>query len=97
MEQAVQNQDYQNSKPTDNFGYHTKQIQKGELGEFSKIKEEFEELEDAYSQNDPIMIICECSDIIGAIKHYVSKFNLTIDDLISFNNKTENAFKVGKR
>jgi len=97
MEQVAQSRDGQNSKPMDNFGYHTKRIQKGELGEFSKIREEFEELEDAYDQNDPIMIICECSDIIGAIKHYVSKFNITIDDLISFNNKTENAFKVGRR
>ena len=47
---------------------------------------------DAYNQNDPIMIICECSDIIGAIKHYVSKFNLTIDDLISFNNNIGHDF-----
>lgn len=79
------------------FGYHTKQIEKGTLGEFSKIREEFEELEDAVRQNDKIMILCECSDLIGALKHYVSQFNMTLEDLISFNDKTENAFKCNKR
>ena len=79
------------------FGYHTKQIEKGELGDFSKIREEFEELEDAVNQEDKIMILCECSDLIGAIKHFVSQYNISLNDLISFNNKTENAFKVNKR
>lgn len=80
------------------FGYHTIKIEKGELGEFSKIREEFEELEDAIKQNDSIMAICECSDIIGAIEAFtISKYNITLDDLISFNKKTQNAFKIGKR
>ena len=79
------------------FGYHTKEIKKGELGQFSKIKEEFEELDDAVYQQDPIMILCECSDLIGAIKHYAANWNITLEDLIDFNAKTENAFKLGKR
>ena len=83
---------------TDNkYGYHTHEIKKGELGKFSKIEEEFEELKDAYSQDDPIMILCECSDLIGAIKYFIKKFNITLEDLINFNDKTENAFKSGKR
>jgi len=80
------------------FGYHTKEIQKGILGDFSKIKEEFEELEDAYNQEDPIMCLCECSDLIGAIRHYAeSKFGINLQQLIMFNEKTENAFKQGRR
>lgn len=79
------------------YGYHTRKIEKGVLGEFSKIKEEFEELEDAVNQNDPIMILCECSDLIGAIENYVQKYNIDINDLIKFNQKTANAFKIGKR
>lgn len=85
------------SDKTTEFGYHTKQIEKGELGDFSKIREEFEELEDAVNQKDKIMILCECSDLIGAIKHFVSRYNISLNDLISFNNKTENAFKANKR
>lgn len=80
------------------FGYHTKEIKKGELGQFSKIEEEFEELKDAYEQDDPIMMLCECSDLIGAIKHFVNNLaNVSLEDLIKFNEKTENAFKLGKR
>ena len=80
------------------FGYHTREIKKGELGFFSKVKEEFEELEDAVQQNDPVMIMCECSDLIGAIKHYVEdNWNIGLEDLIKFNSKTENAFNKGRR
>jgi len=79
------------------FGYHTREIEKGELGTFSKVREEFEELEDAINQNDHIMILCECSDLIGAIKHLVKRYNIDISDLERFNNKTENAFKQGRR
>ena len=85
------------NEKTQLFGYHLKDITKGELGEFSKIKEEFEELEDAEAQKDPIMILCECSDLICAISHYISKWNMTIFDLQNFNHKTERAFKAGKR
>ena len=34
------------------MGYHLRKIEKGTLGEFSKIKEEFEELEDANKQSN---------------------------------------------
>lgn len=78
-------------------GYHKKEITKGVLGEFSKIKEEFQELEDAFEQHDDILMICECSDLIGAISHFIGKYNLSISDLKKFNDKTESAFLAGKR
>lgn len=79
------------------MGYHNKEIKKGILGEFSKIKEEFDELEDAYEQDDSILQMCELSDLIGAIEEYSKKFNITIEDLIKFSNKTKSAFRENKR
>ena len=78
-------------------GYHIMEIEKGKLGEFSKIEEEFNELLDAHIQNDPILMLCECSDLIGAIKHFAVNYNVSLEQLINFNNKTEDAFISGKR
>lgn len=79
-------------------GYHLRDIPKGKLGEFSKIVEEYTELLDAHEQDSKVLEICELTDLIGAIKHYVqSKFNLELEDLIYFSNQTEQAFKAGKR
>ena len=79
-------------------GYHINKIDKGTLGKFSKIREEFQELEDAYKQNDDILMICECSDLIGAIKHFIEdNYNISLDSLLMFNKKTEAAFMSGKR
>lgn len=80
-----------------NFGYHTKKIDKGELGEFSKIREEFQELEDAVNQDIKPLILCEISDLIGAIEEYCKKYNLTLEDMIKFSNLTKKAFKDGRR
>jgi hypothetical protein len=80
------------------MGYHKKEIQKGVLGEFTKIKEEFDELSDAFEQEDKILQLCELTDLIGAIESYVeNKFNLTLEDLVIFSNKTKSAFKEKKR
>lgn len=79
-------------------GYHTKNIDKGVIGEFSKIREEFEELEDAYNQDDNVLMICELTDLIGSIEEFsIKKYNLSIEDLKKFSDKTKNAFKTGKR
>lgn len=50
------------------MGYHVKKIRRGELGHFSKIQEEFDELTDAYEQSNPVMELIELSDLIGAIE-----------------------------
>ena len=82
----------------ENTGYHIREITKGTLGEFSKITEEYTELLDAFEQSNKVLQICELTDLLGAIKHYAQdKFNLSLNDLISFNDLTENAFKNGKR
>ena len=79
------------------MGYHLKDIEKGVLGEFSKIREEFQEAEDADLQGDSLLMFCELADMLGAMEEYLKKWNLTIDDLKKFSNKTKSAFKEGKR
>lgn len=79
------------------MGYHKKSIPKGERFKFSKIKEEFLELEDAVEQNDHILQLCELSDLIGAIEDYISVRGLGIEDLKKFSDKTKEAFQEGKR
>jgi hypothetical protein len=79
------------------MGYHKKKIKKGVLGKFSKIKEEFEELKDAKEQGDKILILCELSDLQGAIEEYIKQWNLTLYDLKLFSDKTKMAFREGKR
>lgn len=79
------------------MSYHTRKINKGILGEFSKIKEEFEELEDAHNQNNPVLELCELADLIGAIKHHIKKYNITLYGLEKMADATESAFKSGGR
>jgi len=80
------------------MAYHIKYIEKGVIGEFSKINEEFEELLDAFEQDDKVLQICELTDLIGAISEYSNKhFNLTMDDLYCFSLKTKHAFINGER
>lgn len=80
-----------------NMGYHKNKIDKGVLGEFSKIKEEFQELEDAFQQDSKVLIICELTDLVGAIESYAGNFNLSLKDLTNFSDKTKESFKEGKR
>jgi len=79
------------------MSYHLNKIPKGIIGEFSKVEEEFNELKDGVFQNDKILIICELTDLLGAIEEYAKKFGLTLEDLIKFSNKTKKAFKEGSR
>lgn len=79
------------------MGYHKIQIPKGELGEFSKISEEYLELFDAVEQDNKILEICELCDLVGAIEAYANKFNLSLDDIIKMKDATANAFNDGTR
>jgi hypothetical protein len=81
------------------YGYHKKQIKKGTLGEFSKIKEELEELEDALDQNNNIMALVELSDLYGSIKLFLEKHHpsITMEDLKEMNEATTRSFKLGHR
>lgn len=79
------------------MGYHRKKIEKGVLGTPSKIREEFEEFEDALSQDNKLMALLELSDLLGAINAYAGQYNMTIDHLWSMTRATQSAFKDGER
>lgn len=81
------------------MGYHKKSIQKGTLGEVSKIKEELEELEDALSQNNKILSLCELADLYGSIEWFL-KYNfpdISMKDLAKMATATKEAFEDGTR
>ncbi|MEL7338878.1 MAG: hypothetical protein AAGM67_00225, partial [Bacteroidota bacterium] len=80
-------------------GYHKKQVQRGVLGEFSKIREEFEELEDAVEQDAKVLIQCELADLLGAIEFYIEQQfpGLTLDDIIKMKQMTRASFERGIR
>lgn len=79
------------------MGYHKKSIADGEYGKFSKIREEFEELQDAVEQKNKILILCELSDLVGAIKGYAASQGVTLEDVVKFMELTDSAFEDGTR
>lgn len=80
------------------MGYHSKNIQKGEFGHASKIREEYEEFFDAYNQNNPVMELVELSDLIGAIEAYaLNHYDIELRDLIVMKDATKSAFEDGTR
>lgn len=80
-------------------GYHERKIKKGKFGEISKIVEETEELVDANEQGIEIMVLCELSDLVGAIEGYMDRYypNMCLDDLIMMAHATKRAFINGHR
>lgn len=79
------------------MGYHKIEIKKGVYGEFSKIREEFEELQDSVGQGNKILIICELTDLVGAIEEFALKYGVTLNELKNFSDLTKSAFKDKKR
>lgn len=79
------------------MGYHNAVITKGEYGTFSKIQEEYEEARDALTQANPVMVLLELSDLIGAIEGYAATFNVTLADLLKMKEATHRAFTDGTR
>lgn len=80
-------------------GYHLVTIQKGELGELSKVREELEELTDAHAQGDRIMQLVEAADLYGALELFLEKHipGMTMQDLAKFSATTRRAFQNGRR
>jgi len=81
------------------MGYHLGQIPKGELGEPSKIREEFLEFQDAIKQDAKLMALCELSDLLGAIEAYLEKHHpsIKLEDLLKMKSLTARAFQTGRR
>lgn len=82
-----------------NPGYHIRNITKGEFGEISKIREELEEMEDAWEQNNRIMTAIEASDLYGALRAFLKQHfpSFKMSDLETMADATERAFQNGHR
>lgn len=80
-------------------GYHLVDIAKGQFGRSSKIAEEVEELLDAERQGVKVMVLCELSDLYGAIRGYlaVNHPGVTMTDLEDMADVTQRAFESGAR
>lgn len=80
-------------------GYHKAHIEKGELGELSKIKEEYDEMVDAHLQGNRIMLLAEASDLYGALEAFLDKHfpGFNMDDLATMSDATKRAFHSGRR
>lgn len=78
--------------------YHTRVIPRGEFGEVSKIHEELAEVEDAIEQNNPLLILCELADLLGAIEGYSKKhYSMSLAELYKMTELTRRAFESGQR
>lgn len=64
--------------------FHQRTITKGIYGQLSKVREELEEAEDALEQRQPVMLLVELSDIVGACAGVAEQFNVTLDGLVAF-------------
>lgn len=81
------------------IGYHLTHIEKGVLGEASKVLEETNEFVDAVAQGVSIMALVELSDLVGAIEAYLAKHHpsMSLDDLRAMSFVTKRAFENGRR
>ena len=64
---------------SDNPGYHVNVIDKGVYGQFSKVAEEFQEVQDAWEQKCSIMALVELSDMLGAMEAFYPNFHKHIE------------------
>ena len=77
--------------------YHISTINKGILGEWSKVIEELEELLDSREQNCKIMELLELSDLYGAINSYCHKYiGLSFAKTYKSMNKKTMVFSISK-
>lgn len=86
-------------RPEKLTGYHLAKIERGVLGELSKVREELDELFDAEAQEARIMQLCEAADLVGALRAWLRKHHcdVTLEDLIKMAELNERAFKSGRR
>jgi hypothetical protein len=78
-------------------GYHIADIPRGHFGEPSKIMEEAFEFQDAILQGNPVMALCELSDLVGAIKGYLAAKHpsITLNHLLKMTEATARVHEAG--
>ena len=77
------------------FGYHTIFIEKGEYGKFSKVKEEFDELKDAFENRESnVLTICELSDLYGAMEAFAEQtLHIPMSEVVKFAELTKEVYQ----
>lgn len=85
--------------PLSSPGYHLTSIEKGVIGESSKLLEEVRELIDAEQQDCKLMALLELADLVGAIELYLTNHapSFSLNDLIKMSTITRRAFENGHR
>lgn len=80
-------------------GYHARVMPKSPHGTAGKVVEESLELAEADEQGVPIMALCECADVVGAVRAYVQRTHpsVSFEDVVKMVDVTERAFRTGKR
>lgn len=80
-------------------GYHLTPIDKGVLGQPSKVAEECAEFIDACDQNCQVMALVELADLYGAMRAYLAQQHpsLSMSDLERMADINERAFRNGRR
>jgi len=81
----------------DNPGYHLRNIPKAPFGTADKILEEALELVDAHKQGAKVMAMCECADIVGAVRTYLDREGVSFDDIQRMATITSRAFASDRR
>ncbi len=82
-----------------NPGYHLRDIPRSPHGSVLKVVEEAMELAEAVEQGVSVMALCECADVVGALRGYLRRqhSDVSFDDLIKMADVTERAFTSGRR
>lgn len=74
--------------------FHIVPITRGEYGYLSKVQEELEEALDAEKQENPLLLLIELSDIIGAVGGVADRIGSSLEDLVKFSNLVRHVRKT---
>lgn len=90
-------------KSTNKSGYHSYIIKKGSYGDSSKVLEELREFEESLLSENPLMALCELSDLLGSVEGLINsylnkkKLGITYSDIVKMKDLTKQAFVNGRR
>lgn len=78
-------------------GYHLRTIPRSPHGAVGKVVEEALELADAVDQDAQIMALCECADLVSAVRGYLRRVGGDWSQVVKMADITERAFVAGHR
>jgi len=79
-------------------GYHLRDLPRSPHGSAGKVVEEALELAEAVEQGASIMALCECADVVSALRGYLrAEHGESFEDVVKMADVTERAFRSGRR